>query len=563
MSEDTNKIPPESDQIEYKKSWRSKECLETLCAFANTDGGILYIGITDKGVVIGVPNATELLEDLPTLIRSTLNVIPTVSLKKRCGKDTVEIQVNPVNPFSTDYKGDYYIRSGSTDQKLYSAGLKFPNVSVILAKVGIQVKPKNPNTIAIKNNEKKQFLSDRPNKPWDETVFSKVFISDLSEKAFNSFHERVRREAPASELLTAPRKDLFEKLNLTKKANLKRASILLFHSTPEEYVPGAFIRIEYFSKKTQISRRETSQVPTQVNLIKGDLFTQEEKALKLLLEAYLKPEKIYRVSESSSTAKYPVPEQILRTVFRMAVIFKDYRSLSPIQIMVFEDKIKFIIPFRKKDTLKAYPNFKRWGFFALKKSFVSKKSNKQSHNNIVPIVHYHHNHNLIEVFKKTGFNIDKGIQKVQKSCRDSKSGKPAFKFLKRDKLCIEFQNYESNLVNMDIDKKSKINNNIINKIIMLTGTLLKRLLKGPTITVTIMSILLFFGFILVKPSTIFSPTSVKPLIVEPKKDKTFDEIINLRKLLLRELFRTCIENYYDSVSFKECLKNMIDEIPNQ
>jgi len=38
----------ESQTVEFKQSWKD-EYLKTICAFANTDGGILYVGITDDG----------------------------------------------------------------------------------------------------------------------------------------------------------------------------------------------------------------------------------------------------------------------------------------------------------------------------------------------------------------------------------------------------------------------------------------------------------------------------------------------------------------------------------
>ncbi|MEJ5362374.1 MAG: ATP-binding protein [Spirochaetota bacterium] len=42
----------ENQELEYKESWRD-EYLETLSAFANTQGGKLIIGINDKNEIIG------------------------------------------------------------------------------------------------------------------------------------------------------------------------------------------------------------------------------------------------------------------------------------------------------------------------------------------------------------------------------------------------------------------------------------------------------------------------------------------------------------------------------
>ena len=66
---------PESQITEYKSSWRD-EYLKIICAFANTDGGQLIIGVDDKGKAIGIKNSKKLLEDLPNKIRNKLGITP-------------------------------------------------------------------------------------------------------------------------------------------------------------------------------------------------------------------------------------------------------------------------------------------------------------------------------------------------------------------------------------------------------------------------------------------------------------------------------------------------------
>ena len=43
----------ESQKTEFKLGWRD-EYLKHLCAFANTAGGSLFIGVADDGSVVGV-----------------------------------------------------------------------------------------------------------------------------------------------------------------------------------------------------------------------------------------------------------------------------------------------------------------------------------------------------------------------------------------------------------------------------------------------------------------------------------------------------------------------------
>ncbi|MEC4676889.1 MAG: ATP-binding protein, partial [Nitrospirota bacterium] len=103
----------ESQTVEYKQSWRN-DCLKVVSAFANSDGGVLIIGLDDRGKPAGLKNVNRLLEDIPNTIRNKLGIIPSVELDK---KDIIKVTVAPCSvPISCN--GKYYLRSGSTVQEL-------------------------------------------------------------------------------------------------------------------------------------------------------------------------------------------------------------------------------------------------------------------------------------------------------------------------------------------------------------------------------------------------------------------------------------------------------------
>lgn len=52
----------ETETIEFKASF-DKETLETSVAFANTKGGIILIGVSDKGEIRGIQVGKETLKD--------------------------------------------------------------------------------------------------------------------------------------------------------------------------------------------------------------------------------------------------------------------------------------------------------------------------------------------------------------------------------------------------------------------------------------------------------------------------------------------------------------------
>ena len=71
--------------------------------------------------------------------------------------------------------------------------------------------------------------------------------------------------------------------------------------------------------------------------IHGDLFTQMNKTLDMLLTKYLKAQISYEGVQRVET--FPVPEDALREAVLNAIAHKDYASGIPIQISVYDDKI--------------------------------------------------------------------------------------------------------------------------------------------------------------------------------------------------------------------------------
>ena len=64
----------ESHTTEFKSSWRDGY-LKIICAFANTEGGELIIGVDDKDIPVGVKNSKKLLENLPNKINNKLGIM--------------------------------------------------------------------------------------------------------------------------------------------------------------------------------------------------------------------------------------------------------------------------------------------------------------------------------------------------------------------------------------------------------------------------------------------------------------------------------------------------------
>ncbi|MBK5256295.1 MAG: putative DNA binding domain-containing protein [Vicinamibacteria bacterium] len=291
----------ESQRVEWKESWRD-DCLKVICGFANAEGGTLVIGRNDAGGVAGVKDARKLLEDLPNKVRDILGILVDVNLKKRAGREYLEIVIPAyTNPIS--YRGEFYYRSGSTNQALKAASLE-------------------------------RFLLRKQGRTWDGVPIPRVRLRQLSRTAFATFR-KLARLGPRNDatLQREPIPSLLDKLNLLDGKLLKRAGVLLFHPDPERFIPGAFVKIGYFRSHTDLLYQDE---------IHGDLFSQAKGTIDTLLLKYLKA--AIRYEGIQRVESYGMPVDALREALLNALIHRDYSVSAPIQIRVYSDRLSIWNP---------------------------------------------------------------------------------------------------------------------------------------------------------------------------------------------------------------------------
>jgi ATP-dependent DNA helicase RecG len=102
----------ENQKTEWKRQWRD-EFLKGLCGFANAQGGTLEIGRDDDGIVVGIDNSKELLEELPNTVRHALGIVPSIELFDDNGKQYIAVTID-ASGTPVSFRGRHYIRSGST-----------------------------------------------------------------------------------------------------------------------------------------------------------------------------------------------------------------------------------------------------------------------------------------------------------------------------------------------------------------------------------------------------------------------------------------------------------------
>ncbi len=284
----------ESHIVEYKQIWRD-DCLKAVSAFANSKGGVLIVGFDDKGQPAGLKNVKKLLEDIPNTIRNKLGIIPSVEPDKKNRKDIIKITVIQSSvPIS--YNGKFYLRSGSTVQEL-------------------------------KGKDLTDFLLQKTGNSWDAEVEDQAGWDVLDKSTIEDFRRYAGDRIP-SIVQETDYKIILKKLNLTENKEIKRAATLLFGSDTRRLYSHACVKIGRFLTDTDIKTTD---------IVSGNLFTQLEKTLEILRSKYLVSNIKYEGIHRRDILEYP--HEALREAIINALIHRDYRSFSQIQIRVYPDKL--------------------------------------------------------------------------------------------------------------------------------------------------------------------------------------------------------------------------------
>lgn len=287
----------EKQDVEYKESWRD-EYLKWICGFANAQGGKIYIGINDKGIVTGVADLKKLLEDIPNKTIAHLGLVVDVNAKKKSGKTYIEISV-PTSDVPISYHGIYHYRSGSTKQELKGAALQ-------------------------------TFLLKKMGKSWDDIPVEKVAINDLDEGIISYFLKLASTKGRISpDANTEDKKELLENLELlTGDGQLKSAAVLLFTKNPKKYFTTSYFKIGRFGSSDHDLRFQ--------DVIEGSILTMADKVLEVLRSKYLTASISYEGLQRVEQLEYPEPA--LREAILNSIVHKDYTGTF-IQLSVYDDKV--------------------------------------------------------------------------------------------------------------------------------------------------------------------------------------------------------------------------------
>ncbi len=295
----------EGYNVEFKVRVPSKvrELTEEVCAFANTAGGYLFIGVDDNGEIVGVEvdNAKRsAIQGSISEISPALHCVTSVVQVEGKSLYVIEVPAAKNKPYT--FSGNIFVREGANSQKLCTV------------------------------EEIRSFFQEC-NKIYFDTIPCPDFdiSTQADERNLNDF---LKNSALST---SVPINQIFENLQLFLEGGvLKNAAVLFFGKHPERIFPHAVIRCVLFkgTDKVYIIDDKT---------FGGPLYQQYLQTMGWLES---KLQLAYKIIGSGPREEvWEIPLTVFREALINALSHRDYYERgATITVEVFDDRVEVSNP---------------------------------------------------------------------------------------------------------------------------------------------------------------------------------------------------------------------------
>src|SRR3972149_5345867 len=278
----------ESETSEFKLSF-DREAIETLVAFANTKGGKVFIGVSDKGAIKGTEGDKETVQNWINHVKQYTShaIIPDVETVTIKDKNIVifSVQESPIKPVAC--KGRYYKRIKNANHQL--------SVSEVV------------------NMHLRTF-----NSSWDYHMDEYHTEKEISLEKVQKFIERVNLNKETS--LKDDPLTVLQKFELMREGKIPYACVLLFMAG------------ESFISTIELGRFQTEIIIKDGATLKGDLFSEVEGVMDFIKKHINKAYIITGRPQREERWDYPL--DAIREIVINAIIHRDYTSTADSIIQV-------------------------------------------------------------------------------------------------------------------------------------------------------------------------------------------------------------------------------------
>ncbi len=288
----------ETQTIEYKRQWKD-EYLHYISAFANVQGGVLFVGLNDDGQIIGIDNAKYLLENLPNKIVQATGIVPEINILQTNGKEYLSISVQPSEqPISCN--GKYYLRSGSTTQELNGTALT-------------------------------EFLMRKMKATWDKQIVPEASMEDIDAETVEYFVRLAMKKDRINQgALNDSTEKILRNLDLiNRQGQLTNAALMLFGKNIRHWNRTTTFRIGRFgTSRADLIMQDEIDCP---------LIKMPDRIIAILRSGYLVSPIHYEGLQRIEPLE--IPEDALREMICNAIVHRDYTGTFT-QMRIWADHIE-------------------------------------------------------------------------------------------------------------------------------------------------------------------------------------------------------------------------------
>ena len=287
----------ETNSIEFKENF-DRETIETSGAFANTKGGIILIGVSDKGEVNGVQIGKETMNDWANQISQSTEprIIPEIERSEIEGKNVVIVRIRefPIKPVSV--RGRCFRRVETSNRMM------------------------TPQEIS-------EMHIHSMGTSWDAFPAGDKTLDDIDLKRV----ERYIKEANA----TGRRKiedgpvEVLKKLEFIKDGKAAWAAILTFGKEPQRPLLQSAVHCGRF-------RIDKAQIIDDL-MVETDLINQVDEVIKFVTRHISVRYQFEGKPRRKEVWEYPL--EALREAIINAIVHRDYTAPSNVQVEIYDDRI--------------------------------------------------------------------------------------------------------------------------------------------------------------------------------------------------------------------------------
>ena len=289
----------ESKTTEFKRNF-DQSALETVCAFANASGGILFIGIEDgkianKDFQIGDETLQKWINEIKNKTQPQLIIDAEVCEYE--GSKIVALLVDefPIKPVAL--KGRYYKRVRNSNHQL-----SLSEISDLYLRT--------------------------MNSSWDFHPDPDHTINDISEEKVLKFIKKIEKRN-GSDINMTPYEFML-KMELIRDGKLSIGAYLLF---AKEYSAITDIQAGRFKSPTKIIDDIT---------LSTDLFNEADEIIRFIQKNIMLEFIVTGKLEREERYDYPI--DAVREIVVNMIVHRDYRESSGSLIKIFDDRIEFYNP---------------------------------------------------------------------------------------------------------------------------------------------------------------------------------------------------------------------------